>query len=247
MHTAGGTKPCTRRLVLKRRGGGGWGSSTFAESASLPLLHHRVQARCNLLPWPAARAPRSAPPPPARPPATTAIGRDQDAGLQMLPTHSIPEHDVHTKVPTVTSVYVTPGWLHSKQCLFTPDWASSRTLRAQISWLSRCLRFDIVDPEEGRGAGCGVRAARASVRAPSFRALRLGHFTAALWGGGVGCGVCGGEGRRGGQGSRDAGWCLERAPLRSRLAPNARKLDCVGCDAYRKRADVRQNKSVLAD
>lgn len=61
-------------------------------------------------------------------------------GLRPL---SIPEHDVHTKLPTVTSVYVTPGWLHSKQCLFTPDWASSRTLREQISWLSRCLRFDI--------------------------------------------------------------------------------------------------------
>lgn len=61
-------------------------------------------------------------------------------------THSIPEHDVQTKLPTVMSVYVTPGWLHSKQCLFTPDWASSRTLRAQISWLSRCLRFDILFP-----------------------------------------------------------------------------------------------------
>lgn len=63
--------------------------------------------------------------------------------MALLFTHSIPEHDVHTKLPTVTSVYVTPGWLHSKQCLFTPDWASSRTLREQISWLSRCLRFDI--------------------------------------------------------------------------------------------------------
>lgn len=61
-------------------------------------------------------------------------------------THSIPEHDVHTKLPTVMSVYVTPGWLHSKQCLFTPDWASSRTLRAQTSWLSRCFRFDILPP-----------------------------------------------------------------------------------------------------
>lgn len=62
----------------------------------------------------------------------------------MLLTHSIPEHDVHTKLPTVMSVYVTPGWLHSKQCLFTPDWASSRTLRAHISWLSRCFRFDML-------------------------------------------------------------------------------------------------------
>lgn len=53
---------------------------------------------------------------------------------------------MHTKLPTVMSVYVTPGWLHSKQCLFTPDWASSRTLRAQTSWLSRCFRFDILQP-----------------------------------------------------------------------------------------------------
>lgn len=68
------------------------------------------------------------------------------ASFCFISTHSIPEHDVHTKLPTVMSVYVTPGWLHSKQCLFTPDWASSRTLRAQTSWLSRCLRFDILQP-----------------------------------------------------------------------------------------------------
>lgn len=88
---------------------------------------------------------------------------------------------MHTKLPTVMSVYVTPGWLHSKQCLFTPDWASSRTLRAQTSWLSRCFRFDILKPAPAAppAAVSPVPVNRDPCRSlPSYAALRyMEHLT----------------------------------------------------------------------
>lgn len=113
---------------------------------------------------------------------------------------------MQTKLPTVMSVYVTPGWLHSKQCLFTPDWASSRTLRAQISWLSRCFRFDIFffysPPSSVVGAGrtgFGDEPEKTStVLPPDPRCLLRGALHAHIVKGTVLCGFTPTRLRRGG-------------------------------------------------
>lgn len=55
----------------------------------------------------------------------------------------MPEHDVHTKFPTVMSTYVTPGCSHSQHCLLKVCLASSRTFLENTSCVSLCFRLAI--------------------------------------------------------------------------------------------------------
>lgn len=244
MHTAGGTKPCTRRLVLKRRGGGGL--VNIRGKRVPPSLAPPCASALQSPGLPAARAP-----PPARPPACLRQPRSEETKTQACRCSLL------TAFRSTTCTRRCPrsrpctspraGCTRSSVCLLRTGPARGPCARRSPGCPGACGSTSWIRRRGGvRAAGCGPLEPPSELRPSglSDSATSPPHCGAEVWG--VGCGVWGG-GRRGGQGSREAGWCLERAPLRSRLAPNARKLDRVGCDAYRKRADVRQNKSVPAD